>query len=97
MTEAPKQIWLKENEVGNFARHPADWQNVDAGLRAIEYVRADELEEARREAWNAAIEAAAVCIEAQTWWTKLSQGHIGAKKPADYAEAILALKKPEAE
>lgn len=100
MSDAPKRIWAMT--VWGNEWTSGHWDQFDDCDGNVEYVRADELEEARREAWNAAIEAAACEASAHSssgGGCPISDAHIAGYMGAveQIADAIRSLAKPEAE
>jgi hypothetical protein len=90
MSEAPEQIW-----VDNYSGKTGEgyWLNEPLAFRngGTQYHRADlsaaREAAARREGWNAAIEAAAKVAEEQAEWVPIKQG--------DMSKAILAMKETD--
>jgi hypothetical protein len=83
MSDAPERIWADGNQ---------DWDSGSWGLDKefdddVEYLRADLIAAARRDGWNAAIEAAAKVAEEQAEWVPIKQG--------DMSKAILAMKETD--
>jgi len=92
MSEAPERIYLD----GDAEADDSYWTRCFADPKYVseppmEFIRADlsAIREAaaRREGWNAAIEAAAKVAEEQAEWVPIKQG--------DMSKAILAMKETD--